>query len=250
MPQALAIIPARLASTRFPEKVLANIAGKSLIQRTYEQVIQCSLLDDVIIAADDIKVRDHAQSFGAKVIMTDPALPSGTYRVASALKQISHPASIILNVQADEPCFDPSIASILIQKLIDEPQALLTTPITPINGPCVLEPSTVKCVTDSNGRALYFSRCPIPYVQKKQIEASYFKHIGIYCFRRSLLELYEKLPQTPLQLAEDLEQLRILEMGYPIHTCLVNSVCLSVDIPQDIEKVEAYLCQKKESMCL
>ncbi len=247
----VAIIPARLRSSRFPKKILADILGKSLLQRTYEQVIQCSELDQTFIAVDDPVVEQHARSFGAETIMTDPSLPTGSHRIAAAIAQQAIQAEIVLNVQADEPCFDPKIGSLLIHALRNNPTASVVTPITRIRSEEQrLNPSVVKCVCDQQGRALYFSRAPIPYFQTSDAATPSYRHIGVYCFRTPLLMTYATLSLTPLQKAEDLEQLRLLEMGYPIHVCEVQESAISVDRPEDIEKVEAWLCQKAENISL
>lgn len=242
MPKRVAIIPARFNSKRFPGKVLADIAGKSLLRRTYEQALQCRQLSQVIIAADDRRVAEHAREFGAVVVMTDPAHPSGTHRVAEAARQIStDPTDIIVNVQADEPCLDPRILDTLINCLCTTPEAEISTPITPIsNLEDLTNPSVVKCVCDTRGRALYFSRSPIPYVQG--ILPTYYRHLGVYCFRQRALFDFVGMEETPLQQAEDLEQLKFLEHGHTLHVCLVMSQSASVDTPEDVKKVEALLC--------
>lgn len=247
----IAVIPARLRSSRFPSKVLATILGKSLLQRTYEQVIQCSQLDDVFIAVDDPLVEQHARSFGAQTLMTDPSLSSGSHRIAAAIAAHSISCDMVLNVQADEPCFDPRIGTQLISLLHHHPSIGIATPVSRIQTQeQILNPSIVKCVFDYQGRVLYFSRSPIPYLQTASAPAMFYRHIGVYCFRTPLLMTYATLPPTPLQQAEDLEQLRLLEMGYPIHICEVQEHTVSVDRPEDIQQVEAWLCQKAENTSL
>ena len=245
MPEIIAVIPARLHSHRFPGKVLAEIRGKSLLRRTYEQVIQSTCLSRIVIAVDDPGVARHAIDFGADVVMTDPSLPSGTHRVAAALTQLRIQADIILNVQADEPCLDPACIDMLVQCLIAHPDAGVSTPIVPIQDKEEIHaPSVVKCVIDTQGRALYFSRSPIPFSQRRcSADIVYYKHIGLYCFRHRALQRVIALPQTPLQEAEDLEQLKFLEYGEQIHTCTLHTASASVDLPTDIHKVEAWLCQ-------
>ncbi|MBS0624385.1 MAG: 3-deoxy-manno-octulosonate cytidylyltransferase [Verrucomicrobia bacterium] len=243
MLKTVAIIPARLKSKRFPGKVLTNIAGKSLLRRTYDQVRQCDMLSKIIIAADDPTVMQHAQDFGAEVVMTDPSHPTGTHRVAAAVQQLALDADIVVNVQADEPCLDPNVLNVLVRHLYQHPEACITTPVSRIHDPEeALGPSCVKCVFDRQGRALYFSRAPIPYAQHER-RVPYYRHLGVYCFRKQALLDFAAMTPTPLQQTEDLEQLKILEHGYPLHVCLVESSSAGVDTPEDVKKVEALLCQ-------
>jgi len=244
MPKTVAIIPARFKSSRFPGKVLADIAGKSLLRRTYEQVSQAKLLTQVIVAADDLAVARHAEEFGAQVVMTDPFLPSGTHRVAAAVHHLQLQAEIIVNVQVDVPCLDPAIVDDLVTCLHQNPDALISTPVTPLSDPEEIHNSSVvKCVFDRTGRALYFSRATIPYLRHPHLPHCYYGHLGVYCFRKHALQDFAAMEQTTLQQVEDLEQLKILEHGGHIQVCIVNSTLATVDTPEDVKKAEALLCQ-------
>lgn len=244
----IAIIPARFAATRFPGKMLAPIMGKSLIERTYESVKACRLLDDVFIATDDEALYDHIKSFGAKPIMTSVSCPTGTDRLIEAIQK--HPqetqSEYILNVQGDEPCISVKTIEACLRALIDNPSEVMSTAAVKISDPHdIINPSTVKCVMDQQGHALYFSRSPIPGMKPKGTNPPfYYKHLGIYAFQRDFLFEYGRLPQTPLQLVEDLEQLRVLEAGYKIKVACVDQTSPTVDNPEDIQKVTEWLCSQ------
>lgn len=245
--KVLAVIPARFGSSRFPGKPLSLIHGKTLIQRTYENAKLCPFLEDVVIATDDDRIFAHAQSFGAHAVMTDPAHPNGTERIAEVLSKYPTPPEIVVNIQGDEPCISPAVIEALVSALINHPKAPMSTVITPLTNPDdAFNPSVVKCVVDTQGRALYFSRQLIPAnKQGKMLEGvNYYSHIGLYAYRTDFLFEYLRLSPTPLQLAEDLEQLKVLEHGFSIQTAIVQHQSLGVDTPEDILKVESYLCKQ------
>ncbi|NGX60987.1 MAG: 3-deoxy-manno-octulosonate cytidylyltransferase [Chlamydiae bacterium] len=246
--QRVGVIPARWKSRRFPGKPLADILGKSLVQRTYEQAAQSQLLDALVVATDDHRILDHVHSFGGKAFMTSESCPTGTDRTAEVIGSHFPEAEIVVNLQGDEPLLDPRVIDTLIEKLEATPDALLTTPVTRIlDREEVANPSIVKCVFDSFGRALYFSRAPIPYSHFQKEMPDAYRHIGVYCFRREFLFTYQTLLEGPLQRAEDLEQLKILEMGKPIHVCLVEEGGVGVDTPEELKKVEEILCKENIS---
>ena len=241
----LAIIPARYASSRFPGKMLAPIMGKSLLQRTYEQVIRFS---DVLIATDDDRIKEHVLSFGGKAVMTSVNHPTGSDRLIEVLERYPEEtdADIILNVQGDEPCISPKILEKVCQPLLGNPEERMATvcvPTTDIHE--INSPSVVKCVVDSQNHALYFSRSPIPGVKPLGKHTPfYYKHLGIYAFRRDFLTQYGKLPTGALQQVEDLEQLKVLEAGYKISVVYADECSPAVDIPEDIERVTKWLCSQ------
>ena len=248
--QIIGIIPARYASTRFPAKMMAPISGKTLIQRTYENALRCSLFDTLLIATDDTRIFQHVRDFGADVVMTSTECPTGTDRLVEVLKRDERydSASIVVNIQGDVPCLEPSVIYSIVAALQNDPEAVMSTAITKFHSmEEALLPSNVKCVIDKNHNALYFSRTLIPAPRKGMPETSYYHHIGIYAYRRDFLLRYTELPQTPLQLAEDLEQLKVLEHGFRIKTAIVDSVSFGVDIPEDIQKVEQWLCKQNTS---
>lgn len=245
-PRIVAIIPARYASSRFPGKMLATIMGKSLLQHTYECVKACRLLDDVLIATDDERIQQHATNFAAKAIMTDINHPTGSDRIIEVLKK--HPsltdAEIILNVQGDEPCIPVQSIEAVCNALVDNPEDVMATAVVKITDPDEIQsPAVVKCVVDARGYALYFSRVAIPGVKPKGIHPPfYYKHLGIYAYRREFLLHYGDLVQTPLQLVEDLEQLKVLEAGYKIKIAYIERSTPAVDLPEDIQRVTEWLC--------
>lgn len=252
--QVVGVIPARFGSSRFPGKPLAPILGKTLIQRTYENCKACSSLDDVFVATDDERIFDHVVSFGGKAVMTSSQCPTGTDRLIEAIESDSFlkKATIVINIQGDEPCLESQVISRVVQLLLEDPLALMSTAVMKIESELeALNPSVVKCSIDKAGHALYFSRALIPAGQKGRFNPNidYYKHIGIYGFRREFLLQYGKLSSTPLQLAEDLEQLKVLEHGYKIKTTIVESSSISVDHPEDIKKVESLLlCKQNTSL--
>ncbi len=240
--QIIAIIPARYASTRFPGKPLVQINGKTLIQRTYENALRCAALDKIYIATDDERIFQHALSFNAPVIMTSLECANGTERINEALSKIDEDSDIIVNLQGDEPCTHPDTIEKIITGLQNDEEAVMSTAVSRITEN-ITEPSIVKCVMDHTGRALYFSRSPIPYYRNVDSGPCY-RHHGIYAFRHDFLPIYSSLPSTPLQMAEDLEQLKILEHGYKIQAVLVEDSSIGVDTPQDINKIERLLCSR------
>ncbi len=252
MADVLGIIPARYGSARFPGKPLVSILGKSLIQRTYENALRCKALHKVLVATDDARIYDHVKSFGAPVVMTSPDCPTGTDRLAEVMRD--HPDlvsyKIIINIQGDEPLLDPNVIAGVADALKDDAHAAMSTAIIKLHSAEeAINPSVVKCVIDHKGYALYFSRALIPGGKelKYRPEITYYKHLGIYGYRRDFLLHYNTLKQTPLQLAEDLEQLRVLEYGFRIKTAIVDSECMDVNTPEDIKKVEQLLCKQNTS---
>jgi 3-deoxy-manno-octulosonate cytidylyltransferase (CMP-KDO synthetase) len=246
--KTVGVIPARWQSSRFPGKPLAHILGKSLIRRTYENALRSKSLDAVVVATDDQRIFDHVQEFGAKVFMTSPSSPTGTDRAWEVIEHHFKDAEVIVNIQGDEPCLDPAVIDTLVNKLCLTPAAMLTTPVAIITDPkAIASPNDVKCVFDCEGKALYFSRSPIPFTRSGSFP--YYRHLGVYCFRRSFMQKYALLARTPLQQREDLEQLKILENGFPIHVCIVEDQATGVDTPEDLKAVEKLLCQK-ENICL
>lgn len=247
MPKVIGIIPARYGSTRFPGKALTLILGKTLIQRTYENALLCSTLDDVVVATDDQRIFDHVQDFGGKVVMTSIDCPTGTDRLNEVITNTPQysDADIVVNIQGDEPCVDPKTIESVVQLCINDQEAVVTTAAVKFNATTEEsnDTSLVKCVLDNQGRALYFSRALIPHGKKggPQEGVDYYRHLGIYCYKTPFLRLYTSLPTTPLQRAEDLEQLKILEHGYKIAVSIVDDISIGVDTPQDITKIEEIL---------
>lgn len=227
-------IPARYDSTRFPGKVLAPDTGKYLIQHTYEQACKASLPESVLIAADDERVVRAAKSFGAACVLTRADHQSGTDRIAEAVAGLD--VDIVVNVQGDEPEIDPDHIDTLARLLVenpDVPMATLATPLQQVEQ--VADPNVVKAVVDTRGRAIYFSRSPIPYDRDKGgigPAGNYLRHIGIYAYRKAFLAQITALPQSPLEKLEKLEQLRVLENGFAILVGTVQHTAEGIDTPQ------------------
>jgi 3-deoxy-manno-octulosonate cytidylyltransferase (CMP-KDO synthetase) len=244
-----AILPARYGSKRFPGKILADIKGKTLIQRTYENVLRCADLDKIIVATDDKRIFDHVTSFGGTAMMTPEECATGTDRLAYVVEHDAElqKTQIIVNVQGDEPCIDPAIITHIVKSLQNSPEAVMATAAVPFTSEEeAVNPSDVKCVMDLNGYALYFSRALIPGAIPLEFNplATYYKHLGIYAYRPHFLMKYAQLPTTPLQMIEDLEQLKVLEHGYKIKVVVVSGTCIGVNTPEDIKKVEQELCSQ------
>lgn len=248
--RTLAIIPARYASTRFPGKPLVKILDKTLIQCTYENALRCKNFADVVVATDDQRIFDHVLSFGGRVVMTGDCA-TGTDRLIEVMKNGQYDAEIILNIQGDEPCLDPTVIDQVVKALINSEDAVVSTAAVKITSEEeALSSSVVKCVMDQKGYALYFSRALIPSNKNHSWnpQAVYYKHLGIYCYRKEFLLKYGQLEETPLQTMEDLEQLKILEHGYKIKVVLVETSSVGIDTPEDIKKVEQLLCKQNSSL--
>ena len=242
----VAIIPARFGSTRFPGKPLALLGGKPMIQHVYERASMAKMPDAVVVATDDSRIADMVRSFGGDVVMTSPAHKTGTDRLAEAARSTS--ASLIVNVQGDLPFFPASMIDDAIVKLETTPDAAIATVRTPIRTSGELtNPNVVKVVTDQNGFALYFSRSPIPFrrdapeqgVTNKHI--LWYRHVGMYVYRRDFLFRFATLAPTPLEDTEKLEQLRIMEHGYKICLTQTELLTIEVDTPEDLLRAEETL---------
>lgn len=236
------IIPARLASSRLPNKPLADIAGKSMIQRVYEQAIKADI-GPVFIACDGEKIAAEARQFGAAAIITDPALPSGTDRIYAALSVINQKFDSVLNLQGDLPLIEPEIIREAAAELSESDADIATLASVIEDEKQIQNPSIVKIAIafgqkENSGEALYFSRSSIPYNSKK-----YFHHIGIYAYKLAALEKFVQLPPSNLEKTESLEQLRALENRMRIAVRIVSNNPFSVDTPDDLQKVKQ-LCQK------
>ncbi|AMR31755.1 hypothetical protein A0256_10140 [Mucilaginibacter sp. PAMC 26640] len=233
--KTIIVIPARLKSTRLPDKVMLDLGGKTVIQRVYEACIQAKLHQEVWIAADSDVVFNLCKQFTPNVVMTKESHPSGTDRIAEVVEKI--PCDMVINVQGDEPFFDASI----IDRLIDAMQnsdAAMASVCAPVESMDELHnPNLVKVVTDVNGYALYFSRFRIPYSRDKILEdaAGYKKHMGVYAYRADFLPEFVRLPVSFLEGSEKLEQLRALENGYKIKMIEVAGFEKGIDTPEDLE---------------
>lgn len=233
--KAAGIIPVRYQSTRFPGKPLALILGKPTIQWVYEGAKQAKLLDRIIIATDDSRIFQAANKIGAEALMTSADHSSGTERAAEAAMHVD--ASIIVNIQGDEPLVNGAMLDALV-KALEDPSIPMATLMARVEDMALLqEKDIVKVVADREGNALYFSRSPLPY----QAPDYFFQHIGIYSYRKDFLLNFHLLPSSRLEKIERLEQLRVLENGLKIKMVEISRPTLSVDTPQDIIKVEKFL---------
>ncbi len=236
------IIPARYASTRFPGKPLVDIAGKSMIQRVYEQAKKCAALDDVIVATDDKRIFEAVENFGGKVCMTAASHPSGTDRCAEVVAAMKLESDAVVNIQGDEPFIDPKQIE-LVCKCFDDHRTELATLIKKISLPDILfNANSPKVIIDSDQFAIYFSRHAIPFV--RGVEESnwldrhtFYQHIGIYGYRVDVLKKITKLAPSSLEKAESLEQLRWLEHGFKIKTAITSGDTIAIDTPEDLDKV-------------
>ncbi len=230
----LGVIPARFASSRFPGKALAGIAGKPMIQHVWERASRAGSLSKIIIATDDEQIFAVAKSFGAEARMTRMNHSSGTDR--SAEVAASEDAGLVVNIQGDEPLIDPAAIDAAVRGLAEAPGTPMGTLKKRIEEPDELSnPNVVKVVTDLSGHAIYFSRSMLPYVRGEQ--TPHYKHVGLYVYRRDFLLGYSLMPPGPLERAERLEQLRALENGYRIRVVETEYESLGVDTPEDLERV-------------
>jgi 3-deoxy-manno-octulosonate cytidylyltransferase (CMP-KDO synthetase) len=235
---AIAIIPARLASTRLPRKVLREIAGQQMIARVYEAARRSPLLQDIIIATDSEEVLQLAQASGWKAQMTSDKHRSGTDRVYEVAQRIA--ADVYVNIQGDEPLARPEHLDALLRPMQD-PKVMVSTIKTPCPPQDMDNPNAVKVVTDLRGRALYFSRSKIPFDRDKTGCIGYFKHLGFYAYRRAALERFCNLPESKLEAAERLEQLRFLDNGIDIYVAETPFNTVGVDTEEDLRRVEEVL---------
>jgi 3-deoxy-manno-octulosonate cytidylyltransferase (CMP-KDO synthetase) len=242
MMNILGIIPARFGSSRFPGKPLIDLAGKSMIQRVYEQAKKSKYLSNVIVATDDQRIFDHVLNFGGNAVMTSDKHQSGTDRCAEVIEKSKENYNAVINIQGDEPFIDPGQIDILCA-CFDDPTTELATLIMRTEDPDhIMNINRIKVTIDKNNNALYFSRSPIPFVKGAQTGewgacTPYYLHIGIYGYRTDILKEITKLPVSNLEKAESLEQLRWLENGYRIKVSQTKFESHSIDSPEDVERV-------------
>lgn len=240
----IGIIPARYASTRFPGKPLAVLGGKTVIQRVYEQAT--SVLDEAWVATDDDRIYQAVEAFGGRAVMTRPDHKSGTDRIEEAAEKIGTDADVIINIQGDEPFIQPSQINTLMQLFDNTDTQIGTLGKKFESTEAAKSPNSPKIVTDLQGFALYFSRSVIPFVRGIEQEEwmthfPYLKHLGLYAYRREVLREVTQLPQSPLELAESLEQLRWLENGYRIRVGLTDVETVGIDTPEDLQRAEEFI---------
>jgi 3-deoxy-manno-octulosonate cytidylyltransferase (CMP-KDO synthetase) len=240
--KVVVVIPARYGSTRLPGKPLVSLNGQPMIQRVYERAKSARRVHRVIVATDDDRIVKAVTSFGGEARMTRPDHRTGTERVAEVAAHVE--GEVFVNVQGDEPLLDPAAVDTAVAALLEEPQAAVATVATPIKVPGdIMDPNVVKVVLDFDDNALYFSRAPIPWVRDtgSTIQVRHLKHLGLYVFQREALLEYPTLPQGELERIEQLEQLRWLENGSKIRVAEVEHDAISVDVPEDVARVEKLL---------
>jgi 3-deoxy-manno-octulosonate cytidylyltransferase (CMP-KDO synthetase) len=239
--KAIGVIPARYASVRFEGKVLADIHGRPMIQHVWENARKAKSLDDLIVACDDDRIAQAVRSFGGRPIMTAKGHGSGTERIVEAVGDLE--VKVVVNIQADEPLLHPSMIDDVTYPLLHTRALVCATLMKRIeHEEEIADPNVVKVVADKKGNALYFSRCPIPFVRDDEPGMRvHYKHIGLYAYSKDFLFTYKQLSPSRLEELEKLEQLRILENGYPIRVMETKHESIGVDTREDLERVRALI---------
>ena len=243
--RAAAIIPARLAATRLPDKPLAIIAGKPMVQWVYERTLAATQVEQVVVATPDERIADTVRSFGGAVVMTRHDHQTGTDRIAEAVAALPD-FDVIVNVQGDEPRIDPRTIDAVADALLQDASLAMSTVACPLPAGRESDPNVVKVVLDRTGNALYFSRAGIPFPRTSDPAYSPLQHVGLYAYRRDFLTAFPTLERTPLERIESLEQLRALEHGYKIRVVPTADVPESVDTPEDLDRVRALFAERGE----
>ncbi|MBI3112797.1 MAG: 3-deoxy-manno-octulosonate cytidylyltransferase [Ignavibacteriales bacterium] len=250
--KVIGVIPARYASQRLPAKPLVDLLGKSMIQRVFEQAKKATSLHRVIVATDDRRIEEAVKAFGGEVAMTSPEIKSGSDRVAAVAQR--EEGEIFVNIQGDEPLIVPAMIDEVVRVVLDDPQADVGTLVKTITSESeLINPGVVKVVLDTRGRALYFSRSVIPWIRDSNNPLDwlkhhpFYKHIGLYVFRRESLLRFTTMPEGELERAEKLEQLRILEGGSTIKAGLTQHDSIPVDTQEDVERVLMLIRQQEKA---
>jgi 3-deoxy-manno-octulosonate cytidylyltransferase (CMP-KDO synthetase) len=244
--KVVVVIPARYASTRLPGKPLVALAGKPMIQHVFDRAKQAQTVRRVIVATDDARIAEAVRGFGGQAAMTRSDHRTGTERVAEVAAR--EEGDVFVNVQGDEPLIDPASIDRAVGALLEEPPAQIATVATAVrHAGDIMDPNVVKAVLDFDGNALYFSRAPIPWVRDTQskVHVKYWKHLGLYVFQREALLEYPTLPLGELERVEQLEQLRWIENGWRIRVAEVPHDAVSVDVPEDVARVEKLMKAEK-----
>lgn len=239
---AVGVIPARYAASRFPGKPLASIAGRPMIQRVWEGARSAKTLRSVVVATDDERVAEVCRGFGAEVALTRADHATGTDRIGEVALGLDD--EVVVNVQGDEPLIEGFAIDAAVEALREDPEVGMSTIVHAVEPGGFEDPNRVKVVLDRRGRALYFSRSPIPHVRSGAARPPLWQHVGLYAYRRAFLLDFVRLPATPAEQAEGLEQLRALEHGHPIRCAVVDGFrSIPVDVPEDVARVEAALSE-------
>ena len=233
----LAVIPARLSSTRLPRKVLREIAGRPMVVHVFNRARACSLLTDVLVATDSDEVVDVCHAHHVPAVMTSSAHPSGTDRIWEVSR--ARMADVYVNIQGDEPLVTCGHIETLLGPFLTQPEVQVTTLKIRATAEEAVSPTVNKVVTNTHGDALYFSKHAIPFDRDRRGNVAYWKHVGLYAYRRAVLDVFHRLPPSPLERAEGLEQLRLLEEGIPIRVLETTEPTIGVDTEQDLQAVAA-----------
>lgn len=244
----ICIIPSRYASTRLPGKPLADIDGKPMIQRVYEQAVKAAKVTQVVVAVDNPKVYDTVVSFGGHAVMTREDHANGTDRLAEAIGHFPD-MEVVVNVQGDEPLIAPDVIDALCHAFEEDPELSMATVAAPLQPDEYDDPSAVKVIMNRHDEAMYFSRSLIPYPRNSFTEEIHpYKHIGIYAYKRDFLLQYARMEQTPAEKIESLEQLRVLENGYKIKVIKTNHQFIGIDTPEDLVRIREYFAHKHKGV--
>ncbi|XP_075663575.1 3-deoxy-manno-octulosonate cytidylyltransferase, mitochondrial-like [Castanea sativa] len=247
--RVVGVIPARFASSRFQGKPLIPILGKPMIQRIWERAKLATTLDKLVVATDDERIAEICLGFGADVIMTSESCQNGTERCNEAIQKLRKKFDIVVNIQGDEPLIEPEIIDGVVKALQAAPDAVFSTAVASLKPEDASDPNRVKCVVDTHGYAIYFSRGLIPCNKsgKANPHFPYLLHLGIQSYDTQFLKIYPDLPPTTLQLEEDLEQLKVLENGYKMKVIKVDHDAHGVNIPEDVKKIELLMRERNMS---
>ncbi len=237
----IAVIPSRYASSRLNGKPLVLIAGKPMIQRVYEQAQKSRSISQAVVATDDKRIFDAVKSFGGEAVMTSASCRSGTDRVAQTADILNiKPDDIVINIQGDQPIFNPATLDEMLAPFGEDPELVMSTPAFKIEDKReITDPKDVKVTFDNNGFAMYFSRAQIPWPRDEGTDAAFYKHLGFYAYKKSFLDKLVDLPTGRCEQIEKLEQLRVLEFGYKIKVVITEYDSPEIDLPEDIKRVEA-----------
>ena len=235
--KVIGVIPARYKSVRLPGKPLALIHGKPMVQWVYEKAAAAKSLDEVIVATDDIKIMRAVWSFGGKAVLTSKSARSGTDRVAETVRKMA--ADVVVNIQGDEPMVSPKSIDAVVEPFYQDKNLQMATVATFSDNPLDAQsPNVVKVILNEKGNAIYFSRSPIPFYRDEKNFKGYYHHCGLYAYRKKFVLKMASWKQTPLEIAESLEQLRVLENGVDIRVVVVKNGSVGVDTPSDLEKIK------------
>jgi 3-deoxy-manno-octulosonate cytidylyltransferase (CMP-KDO synthetase) len=233
--RVLGVVPARMASTRLPGKPLLLIEGRSVVQWVHDAAVSSGVFARVLVATDDSRIMQCVKGFDGECVLTDPAIRSGSARVAAAAAALGDDYDVVVNIQGDQPFVQASDLQTLVEPFDRRPVPHMTTLAAPLDADRASDPHTVKVVTDVLGRALYFSRSRIPFTTTAGPPRAHLQHIGVYAFSAAFLPVFAELTPTPLEQVEGLEQLRVLEHGHQIHVKEVGEAAIEINTPADFE---------------